>query len=229
LAAPVDSKKAKRGDVVTARMTEAVKANGQTVIPNGAKLVGHVTQASARAKGDSDSCLGIVFDKAILKKGEEVPLNVVVQALATALSAVTNAGDEMPAMGGTGSTATGRASNTGAFGGPTSAAGGAVGTMSNAAGNTGAGTGGALNSAVHSTTNRAAPERGAVGGLNAAGELASNSRGVFGLQGIGLSSTTTGTAQAAVITSTGKNVHLDTGTQLLLVTEAAAAGATPVP
>src|SRR5258707_13826764 len=52
LNSPVDSKKCKPGDEVNARTTEAVKAEGKTVIPKGAKLVGHVTQASARAKGE---------------------------------------------------------------------------------------------------------------------------------------------------------------------------------
>src|SRR5262249_7594758 len=41
----VDSKKAKAGDSVTAHTTEAVKADGKTVIPKGSKLIGHVTQA----------------------------------------------------------------------------------------------------------------------------------------------------------------------------------------
>src|SRR5215475_6095800 len=43
LTAPVDSKKAKEGDVVNARTTEAVKSQGKTVVPKGTKLVGHVT------------------------------------------------------------------------------------------------------------------------------------------------------------------------------------------
>ena len=39
LIAPVDSKKAKAGDAVTARTTEAVKPEGRTVLPKGTKLV----------------------------------------------------------------------------------------------------------------------------------------------------------------------------------------------
>src|SRR5882757_1317450 len=98
LTAPVDSKKARPGDPVTGRTTEQTKSNGKTVIPKGSKLVGHVTQASARAKGDSESALGIVFDKAILKNGQEVPLNVAIQALASAQSAATtNAGNDLSA------------------------------------------------------------------------------------------------------------------------------------
>ena len=81
---PLDSKKAKAGDAVTAHVTEAVKANGETVIPKNAKLVGHVTQASARAKSDAASALAIVFDKVVIKKGQETPLRAVIQAMAAA-------------------------------------------------------------------------------------------------------------------------------------------------
>jgi hypothetical protein len=233
LAAPIDSKKTKPGDTVTARTTEAAKSEGKTAIPRGAKLVGHVTQASARAKGDSDSSLGIVFDKAILNNGQEVPLNVAVQALGSAQSsAAANPAVEMPApaMGGAGASAggSGRAMGGGALGGLAPAAGGAVGTVTNTAANTGTAAGGELNSTVRSTANATEAGTGAAGGLNAAGQLTSNSRGVFGLQGVGLTSATTGTAQAAVITSGGKNVHLDSGTQMVLVTQAATTAATPI-
>src|SRR5882757_2711182 len=99
LSSPVDSKKCKPGDAVNAHTTEAVKSEGKTVIPKGSKLVGHVTQASARAKGESESALGIVFDKAILKNGQEVPLNVAIQAIASAQSGASTAGSDMDAMG----------------------------------------------------------------------------------------------------------------------------------
>jgi hypothetical protein len=72
LSAPVDSKKAKPGDSVNARTTEVVKSDGSIVLPKGTKLVGHVTRASARAKGESESALAIMFDRAILKNGRQV-------------------------------------------------------------------------------------------------------------------------------------------------------------
>src|SRR6266404_4506120 len=75
LSSPIDSKKCKPGDPVNAHSTEAVKSEGKTVIPKGSRLVGHVTQASARANGESESSLGIVFNKAILKDGQEIPLD----------------------------------------------------------------------------------------------------------------------------------------------------------
>src|SRR5258708_1712838 len=124
----IDSKKCKPGDAVNAHTTEAVKSEGKTVIPKGSKLVGHVTQASARAKGESESSLGIVFDKAILKNGQEIPLNAGIQALASAQSSASAAGSDMDTMGSMGASAagSGTAGGRGALGGVTSAAGGAV-------------------------------------------------------------------------------------------------------
>jgi len=232
LTAPVDSKKAKPGDPVAARTTEPTKSNGKTVIPKGSKLVGHVTQASARANGDSESALGIVFDKAILKNGQEMPLNVAIQALASGQSTVgATAGDDMAAMGSAGGSAmgSGRAMGGGALGGVTSTAGATAGTVTNTAASTANTTGGTLNSTVHSATNTAASGPGAVGGLNATGQLISNSHGVFGMQGVNLGSATTGAAQGSLITAAGKNLHLASGTQMLLVTQAAGSAETPKP
>ena len=60
-----------------------MKSNdGRTIMPRGTKLEGHVTQAEARNKGGNASTLGIQFDKATLKDGTEIALNVVIQAMA---------------------------------------------------------------------------------------------------------------------------------------------------
>ena len=79
----LDSKKLKAGDAVTAHTTEPMKSNDErTILPRGTKLSGHVTQAEARNKGGNASTLGIQFDKATLKDGTEIALNVVIQAMA---------------------------------------------------------------------------------------------------------------------------------------------------
>ncbi len=222
LSSPVDSKKCKPGDEVTAHNTEPVKSEGKTVIPKGSKLVGHVTQASARAKGESESSLGIVFDKAILKNGQEIPLSAGIQAIASAESAVSAAGSDIGTMGGAGGSAasSGSTGGRGALGGVTSAAGGAVGAVTNTAANVGGATGGAVNSAAGAGGSIAGASKGAVGGLNAAGQLTSNSQGVFGLNGLNLSTAASNATQGSVITSVGKNVHLDSGTRMLLVSQA---------
>jgi len=227
LSSPVDSRKSKPGDQVAAHTTEAVKFEGRTVIPRGSKLVGHVTQASARANGQADSSLGIVFDKAILKNGKEIPLNVAIQALASAQNSASFAGAETDTVGGlSGSTAgSGGSGGRGALSGVTSAAGGAVGAVTNTAANVGGTAGGAVNSTTSSAGNVVGASKGAVGGLNAAGQLSSNSQGVFGLSGLNLDAAASNATQGTVITSTGKNIHLDSGTRMLLVSQAQAGAA----
>src|SRR3984893_9505184 len=80
----VDSKKARPGEQITAHTVETVKSTyGRAILPKGPRLIGHVTKASARSNGQGESMLCIQFDKAMLKGGQEVPLNnVVVQAVA---------------------------------------------------------------------------------------------------------------------------------------------------
>src|ERR1700675_4206128 len=224
LSSPIDSKKCKQGDPVNAHTTEAAKSEGETVIPKGSKLVGHVTQASARANGESESSLGIVFDKAILKNGQEIPLNAGIQALASAQSSVSAAGSDMDTLGGMGASAagSGMAGGRSGLGGVASNAGGAVGAVTNTAANVGGTAGGAVNPAANAGGSIAGASKGAVGGLNAAGQLTSNSQGVFGLNGLNLSAAGSNATQGSVITSAGKNVHLHSGTRMLLVSEAQA-------
>jgi len=218
LSQPVDARKNKPGDPVTAKMTEATKSEGKVVIPKGSKLVGHVTECKPRSKDEKESSLGIVFDKAILKNGEEVPLNVSIRALAAAQTAAASSpgSDELSTGGAAGSA---HSSGGGALGGLRSTAGAATGAVTSTAGNASAAAGGAVNS----TVNAAGAARGAVGGLNTAGQLASSSKGVFGLEGLNLNAAAANSTQGSLITSTSKNVHLDSGTQLLLVTQAQAA------
>jgi hypothetical protein len=104
----------------------------------------------------------------------------------------------------------------------------AGGVTSTANATTGAATGAVMNTAsttpvnAGSTLNTATHSSGAVGGLNANGRLASNSSGVFGLDGVSITSAASNATQGSMIVSSTKNVHLDSGTQLLLRTNAQA-------
>src|SRR5580692_7829305 len=75
LATSLDAKRSKVGDEVEVRTEEDVKQDGKVVLKKGARLVGHVTQAQARANGQSQSQLGIAFDHAVLKNGQEIPFS----------------------------------------------------------------------------------------------------------------------------------------------------------
>ena len=219
----VDAKKAKSGDEVTARLTQDVKSNGQVVLHKGSKLVGHVTEAQAKSKDNAESKLGIVFDKAVGKGSQEVAFNGVIQALAPpAQGALSVAGDESGNLGGgMGSNSGGMGSGHsgggsplgGAAGGVSSTAGSALGTVNNTAGSVTNSTTGAVNGSVNNTL-----------GAAANGTINSASHGVVGLQGLALDTAAAGNAQGSVISSTSRNVKLDTGTQLVLqVTGSAAA------
>src|SRR5260370_33773454 len=87
LASSLDAKRSKAGDQVEARAAQDVKQDGKVVLRKGTRIVGRVTQAQARASGQTQSQLGIVFDHAVLKDGQEVPFSASLQALAAAQSA----------------------------------------------------------------------------------------------------------------------------------------------
>ncbi len=76
----LDAKKLKAGDEVVAKTTIAVQGNGVT-IPGGSMVIGHVTQAQARSKGDAQSSLGIVFDRIELTTEKTFPIQGYIQAV----------------------------------------------------------------------------------------------------------------------------------------------------
>lgn len=213
----LDARKSKPGDRVVARTTQDVKQDGQVVIQKHTKLIGHVTQAQARAKGTAESSLGIVFDSAVTKDGQEIPLHAAIQALAAGQAAGSAAldngqmegsasGIETAAAGG------GARSGGGLLGGAGATASGAAGAAGRAAGNVGQ----TANAGLGAAGRTAGSAAGNVGGLNAAGQLTSGSKGVFGLEGLSLNSELSNAPEGSVVTSSTRNVHLSSGTQMLL-------------
>ena len=209
LAKSLDCKKAKPGDEVTAKVTQDVKADGKVVVHKGSKLIGHVTEAQAKTKDNAESKLGIVFDKAVLKGGQEIAFNGTVQALAppvhNSLSAAgADAGslDAGPNMshGNMAGGAGGRP-----LGGVTSTVGSAASSVGNTAGSVAGSTTGAVGGAVNNTA-----------GAAVNGTVNSTSHGVVGMQGLTLNTISTGSAQGSVISSATNNIKLDAGTQMVL-------------
>jgi hypothetical protein len=197
----LDARKNHAGDEVLARTTENVNSKQQIVIPKGSKLVGHVTEVRAKAKDESQSVLGIRFDRAVLKDGREIPLEVSIQALAAAdpnvegrdssyLMADANENGALPVrVEGPPSQFSGRDEISGA---DTSSTAKPV----DASGNI-----------------REAANLDPVGGSS--GELISSSHGVFGIRGLALSSVPN-SAPESLIVSPSRNVHLDSGTRMIL-------------
>lgn len=208
----LDSKKLKPGDPVKLKTTEACRANGQIVLPKGSQLLGHVTQATVKGKGQNESTLGIALDKAILKNGEELPLSAVIQAMANADIGAPAPANTMPNS-------------------PLGSAGGSVGMGGARPGISGGGnptTYPAPNpSNQPNPSNNPNPVPDATSpattgnsnnGLDSEGNLAATSHGVLGLEGITLQPDTGGT-QGSLILSREKSVHLSGGTKILLVTK----------
>jgi hypothetical protein len=81
LATSLDSKKKKSGDEVELRTTTPVRLPDETTVPTGAKIIGHVTDAKAKSKGDGESSLGIAFDKIEVSRGKTVAIEGVIHAV----------------------------------------------------------------------------------------------------------------------------------------------------
>jgi len=223
LSKPVDARKAKPGDPVTATNDRDAKTADGTRIKQGSKLLGHVTKAqpldksaSGKADASAGSMLALVFDKAVLKDGREVPLNATIQAISAAESDA-SLGSE---MGGAGTSAVGsslgspRASGGGVIGGVGGSMAGGLGAAGGMAGGVSHGVSGAVGGMANGTVHSA----GAVGGLTSSGTLTSGSKGVFGVKGLDIVSSSAGSAEGSAITSSTRNVRLDGGTKMLLST-----------
>jgi hypothetical protein len=216
LTKPIDSRRSKPGDPVSARTTQNARTEGGATIPKGSTLIGHVSDAHAATEGQAASSMAIVFDKAVTRDGHEIALrNVGIQAVAAAQTSVASSAGDAGAMTGAAGGA-GMNRGGGLLGRTTGAVGGTVGSGLGAAGGVGSLAGGAAGSL------QAGP--GAMGGLDATGMLTSGSTGVFGLRGLSLSGGAAGAAMGSVMTSSGKSVHLDQGTRFLLSSQAAASG-----
>ena len=191
----VDARKSKVGDEVTAQTTEPVKEDGQIIIPKGSKIVGHVTEAKSRSEDDPNSVLGITFDRAVLKKGGELPLRLTIQAIAPDL---TSAASVEPLSG---TTATDSTAGMGPLNRPS--------TMgANADPNAG------MPGRPMSPVNSAYEEQS--GGRTANGALTPQCHGVLGIQGLSLAFRPNDASKTPLIISQTKNVRLDGRTQLML-------------
>jgi hypothetical protein len=220
LSRSVSARRSDVGDRVEAKAMDDVTSGGQVVIPKGSTLIGRVTEAEARGEGSARSSLGILFEKAVTKDGQEIPLNVAIQAVAASRSALAAQTREAQTassadLGGSASAAGRGSSGGGLLGGVGATAGGAVGATTGAVG-------GVAKSAVGATSDVAGSAAGALGGRSASGDLSGGVSGVIGLEGLQLQSQATGTAQGSLITSASRDVRLARGTRLLLRAESQA-------
>lgn len=228
----LDSKSAKKGDSVVLKTTRKMKMADGTVLPKGTRLVGHVTDVQAHSKGHENSTLGLEFDRAELKNGQHYAIHSVIESVMPSASAMEmqsmsgEGGMDAPAMGAPpmGGGMMGGGGAHGLVGGGLSGGraggglvGGTVGGVTSTAGGMGSGldtaAGGALN-----TTGRVTG--GTMGGLNGTLHGAANGAGTLtahatGIPGVMLAGSGSGAA-SGVLSASRRNVHLDSGTQMVL-------------
>jgi hypothetical protein len=193
LAKSLDSRKLKQGDPVEGRITDQWRAADGTLVPPGSKVIGHVTESSARAKGDSQSQLGITFDQIALKNGRNLPLKASIQAVGPPL----NYGMSQMPMGGPAGTA-GAGAPTGSMGG-INPGGGPIGVG-----------GGNLGSNIPSPPGSSGNgPNSPQGDQPSSPQVTPQSKGVIGLHDLQLE-------QGSVLASDGKQVKLQAGSQILL-------------
>lgn len=226
----LDSKSAKVGERVVLKTTEKMKTADGVVIPRGSRLIGHVTEVRAHAKGHEEASLAIAFEQVELKHGESFAIHSMIEQVrpsAAALEANAMANEDTmagPMGGGAGAMGGGGVGVGRAGGGMVSGATGAVGGAAASAGQTGA--------SLDSTTGSALRAGG--GAVSATGNMAGESAAGFGrglegstsavastgihataLPGVMLESSAEGGA-SGTFTAARKNIHFDTGTQMVV-------------
>jgi hypothetical protein len=190
----IDAKKAKTGDEVIAKVTQDMKTSGGDVlVPKDTKVIGHVTEAQARSKEQKESQVGLSFDRAVMKNGNEMQLPMSIQAVIGQENNNANAsgGNDQPPSA------------------PAASAGGGMAGGSGRASGMGAATPPPTPSASAGGSNAPAD---AQTGTNARGPITAQTQGVVGISDLKLSTTT----QGSVLSSEKNNVKLESGTMMLL-------------
>jgi len=187
----IDAKKVKTGDEVEAKVTQDLKANnGEVIVPKDTKVMGHVTEAQARSKEQKESQVGIAFDHAVIKNGNDVLLPMSIQAIIApaALNPANNAG-------------------------PSAApGGGGMSPSPNSGRSPGMGTGTMPQSPNPPTVGGELPTNPQTGSTP---PITGNTKGVVGMSNLQLS-TAADTKEGSIVSSEKSNVKLDSGTLMLL-------------
>lgn len=219
LESKLDAKHAKVGDPVVVKTTERTTTADGTVLPKGTRLVGHIASVQAHSKESENSQMAIQFDRAELKGGQTVAIQSEIRSIAPPPNTSAFASTDGPAdFGGSPMAGGGRVSGGGRVGGGLLGGGSAaVGGFSNAAGRVGTGLDAGANDSLRATDHVAGDAAAGLGknaklGTNAAGGFAMHETAIPGLMLAGDASGRT----AGMLSSSKQNVHLESGTQMVL-------------
>jgi hypothetical protein len=206
----LDTRHAKPGDLVTAEVAQDVTYQRSVIFPKGTKVTGHIVRATSGGRGRAGSALFVQFDKALLKDGQEVILNAGIQALAVGSVAPLSDTDGRGSRDAAASAALNPPEEPLVVGPePASAA---------------LTTDALVVSTIYDTSRRglrpplfAAPA--AEGELNSDGMFTPESKGAFGRPDMKVYTPTSEGSHGTVLLSAKKQMHLDSGTRLLLVVQ----------
>jgi hypothetical protein len=216
----LDARKAKMGDQVVLKTTQAIKSDGHIVVSKGARLLGHVTSVEQKTSANGQSQIGLLFDR--LESGSlAVPITATISSITRSATHAQASQDDMfgsdtSTMTSSRSTATtqrsGGSQSGGLLGGVTNTAGGVVNTTTSAVGGVASGATSAVGSTVHSTTSAAGQTTAGVG------------RSLGGIQ-INESSSTSAQG-GSTLSLQGGNLRLEKDTTFnLVISQSASAGA----
>ena len=162
----LDARRAKVGDTVVLKTTQALKQNGEVIVPKGAKLIGRVTEVQQRTKANGESRIGVAFDR--LQKGAlDMPITASIVSITQARSQ-TRAMDssvESQTMSSSSTSTTRSSGSGGLLSGVGNTVGGAVNTTTSTVGNAAGTTTSAVGSTVGATTSTAGNLTGSLKGL----------------------------------------------------------------
>src|SRR5579864_6957601 len=207
LADTLDARRARPGDAVTAEVAETVNYERSVVFPKGTKVIGHIVRATAGGRGRAGSALFIQFDKAILKDGEEVILNAGIQALAVGTIAPVLSDTERNREGETSADLSTPALEPSVEKEPAESPSASV-VVSTIYDNPRA----TVRAPLFAAT-------AAEGELNSDGLFSPESKGAFGRPDMKVYTPTSQGSHGTVLLSAKKNMHLESGTRLLLVVQ----------
>lgn len=235
----IDSKNAKVGDEVMAKTTSEAKLANGTKIPKGSRLTGHVTEVEPKSHDNRNGLVAFAFDHAVLRDGQQIPVHVLMRAMAAPapVDAGANMSDDMMGGGNAGMMAPGASAAPGgggvvrSAGGPASGANGVLRGTTGMAADAGGTLGANAASGLDATAARARDSLGrdttVVGGM--AGSSTSFSGTVANLSGVMFTtvhasgsgaSGSAGASTATLVTARGRNVSLDSGTQMTMAVAA---------
>lgn len=221
LSKTLDSKNAKVSEEIVAKSVKETRLADGTMLPKGAKLMGHVTAVQPRTKDNPNGQVTIVFDHAVTKDGHQMPLRTALLGIREAPHAAPPPMSDGGGMGNPGMGGPGMSGPTMA-GGPSQSGRGGMGApgANTSGGMQGGGNNGSMGGPSSGPVNM--PPNGG----NPPGSASAPMAGVGDLPGVSWSNVSAsgeavdpGASAGSGVTfrGEGRNVTLEGGTQMILL------------